>query len=97
MNLTPTELDRLTIFSAAELARRYRSLGIRLSRPEAVALICDEVLTAARRDDGGWRFALATLTGCRRSAVPPPAHSDRKRRRKGSVDYRHAHCHCPGP
>jgi urease subunit gamma/beta len=50
MNLTPTELDRLTIFSAAELARRYRSLGIRLSRPEAVALICDEVLTAARRD-----------------------------------------------
>src|ERR1700712_1852657 len=50
MNLTPTELDRLTIFSAAELARRYRSLGIKLSRPEAVALICDEVLTAARRD-----------------------------------------------
>lgn len=50
MNLTPTELDRLTIFAAAELARRYRSLGIRLSRPEAVALICDEVLTAARRD-----------------------------------------------
>ena len=37
MNLTPTNLDRLTIFSAAELARRYRSLGIRLSRPEAVA------------------------------------------------------------
>ena len=50
MNLTPTELDRLTIFSAAELARRYRSLGIRLSHPEAIALICDEVLTAARRD-----------------------------------------------
>jgi urease subunit gamma/beta len=40
----------LTIFAAAELARRYRSLGIKLSRPEAVALICDEVLTAARRD-----------------------------------------------
>ncbi len=50
MNLTPTELDRLTIFTAAELARRYRAQGIRLSRPEAVALICDEVLTAARRD-----------------------------------------------
>jgi urease subunit gamma/beta len=50
MNLTPTELDRLTIFTAAELARRYRSQGIRLSHPEAVALICDEVLTAARRD-----------------------------------------------
>jgi urease subunit gamma/beta len=50
MNLTPTELERLTIFQAAELARRYRSLGIRLSHPEAVALITDEVLTAARRD-----------------------------------------------
>jgi len=50
MNLTPTEMDRLTIFTAAELARRYRSLGIKLSHPEAVALICDEVLTAARRD-----------------------------------------------
>src|ERR1700736_2123435 len=50
MNLTPTEMDRLTIFSAAELARRYRSLGIKLSHPEAVAFITDEVMTAARRD-----------------------------------------------
>ena len=50
MNLTPTEMDRLTIFTAAELARRYRSLGIKLSHPEAVALICDEVMTAARQD-----------------------------------------------
>jgi urease subunit gamma/beta len=49
MNLTPTELERLTLFSAAELARRYRSQGIRLSHPEAVALISDEVLTAARK------------------------------------------------
>jgi urease subunit gamma/beta len=49
MNLIPTELERLTIFSAAELARRYRSLGIRLSHPEAVALITDEVMTGARR------------------------------------------------
>ncbi len=49
MNLTPTELDRLTIFSAAELARRYRAQGIRLSHPEAVALLCDEIMTAARR------------------------------------------------
>tara|TARA_R110002167_G_scaffold150720_1_gene344531 strand:+ start:65 stop:757 length:693 start_codon:yes stop_codon:yes gene_type:complete len=49
MNLTPTELERLTIFTAADLARRYREQGIRLSQPEAVALICDEVMTAARR------------------------------------------------
>lgn len=50
MNFSPTEMDRLTIFTAAELARRHRALGIRLSHPEAVALITDEVLTAARRD-----------------------------------------------
>ncbi|MFP6707423.1 MAG: urease subunit beta [Alphaproteobacteria bacterium] len=49
MNLTPTELERLTIFSAAQLARRYRGEGIRLSHPEAVALLCDEIMTAARR------------------------------------------------
>jgi len=39
MNLSPTEMDRLTIFTAAELARRHKSLGIKLSHPEAVALI----------------------------------------------------------
>lgn len=50
MNLTPTELDRLTIFTAAEMARRNRKLGIRLSHPEAVALITDEVMLAARSD-----------------------------------------------
>lgn len=49
MNLSPTERERLLIFSAAELARRYRSKGIRLSHPEAVAFICDEVMTAARQ------------------------------------------------
>jgi len=47
MHLTPRELDRLTIFSAAELARRRRSRGRRLNIPEAIALICDEVLEAA--------------------------------------------------
>jgi urease subunit gamma/beta len=47
MHLTPRELDRLTIFSAAELARRRRSRGRRLNVPEAIAVICDEVLEAA--------------------------------------------------
>ena len=48
MLLTPTEIERLTIFNAAELARRHRRRGIRLSQPEAVALICDEILMGAR-------------------------------------------------
>jgi urease subunit gamma/beta len=50
MNLSPTELDRLVIFNAAQMARRNRSLGIKLSHPEAVAYITDEVMTAARRN-----------------------------------------------
>jgi urease subunit gamma/beta len=50
LHLTPTELERLTIFQVAELARRYRAQGIRLSYPEAAGLIADEVLAAARRD-----------------------------------------------
>ena len=48
MRLTPKELDRLAIFSAAELARRRRARGLRLNHPEAVALICDELLEEAR-------------------------------------------------
>jgi urease subunit gamma/beta len=48
MLLTPTELERLTIFTAAELARRRRKRGVRLNYPEAVALICDEILERAR-------------------------------------------------
>ena len=48
MRLTPKEMDRLTIFSAAELARRRQAKGIKLNYPEAVALICDELLEAAR-------------------------------------------------
>jgi urease gamma subunit len=48
MRLTPKEMDRLTIFSAAELARRRKARGLKLNYPEAVALICDELLEDAR-------------------------------------------------
>lgn len=48
MKLTPKELDRLTIFTLAELSRRRRARGIKLNYPEAVALICDEVMEEAR-------------------------------------------------
>ena len=43
MHLTPTEEDRLRIFSAAELARRTLARGLGLNAPEATALICDEM------------------------------------------------------
>ena len=50
MNLTPTELERITVFNAAELARRNLREGIPLSHPEAVALLADEVMLAARKN-----------------------------------------------
>ncbi|GAA2225522.1 urease subunit beta [Herbiconiux moechotypicola] len=50
MNLSPTELDRLTIFTAAEFARRNLRLGILLSHPEAVAYLTDEAMLLARQD-----------------------------------------------
>jgi urease gamma subunit len=48
MRLTPRELERLQLFSAAELARKRRTRGVKLNYPEAVALICDEIIEAAR-------------------------------------------------
>ncbi len=50
MNLSPTELERLTIFTAAEFARRNLRHGVRLSHPEAVAYLTDEAMLLARQD-----------------------------------------------
>jgi len=46
--LTPTELERLTIYTAAELARKRRAKGLKLNYPEATAIIADEILEGAR-------------------------------------------------
>ena len=48
MKLTPVEKERLWLFLAAELARKRHAAGLRLNHPEAVALISDEVIEAAR-------------------------------------------------
>lgn len=48
MLLTPTELERLTIYTAAELARKRRARGLKMNYPEAVAIITDEILEGAR-------------------------------------------------
>jgi urease subunit gamma/beta len=53
MHLTPSEEDRLRVFTAAELARRALARGLLLNVPEATALICDEMHLAAR---GGASF-----------------------------------------
>lgn len=64
MRLIPWEEERLSLFVAAELARRRRAAGLRLSHPEAVALICDAMLEAARA--GG---SLADVEAAGRAAV----------------------------
>ena len=48
MQLTPTEMERLTIYVAAELARKRKARGLSLNHPEAVAFISDEILEGAR-------------------------------------------------
>ena len=60
MRLTPTERDRLLIFTAAELARARRARGVLLNVPEATALIADTVCEAAR---DGRRLAEAIEAG----------------------------------
>ena len=62
MHLTPTEMDRLIIFTAAELARRRRAKGWKLTHPEALAIICDEMHEAAR---GGATYEAVVEVGRR--------------------------------
>ncbi|MGW3961485.1 urease subunit gamma [Amycolatopsis sp. NPDC005003] len=66
MRLTPSERDRLLIFTTAELARRRLARGLRLNVPEATALIADTVCEAAR---DGCRLHEAIAAG--RAALGP--------------------------
>ena len=46
--LTPRELDKLSIYVIADLARRRRARGLKLNLPEATALITEALLEGAR-------------------------------------------------
>ncbi len=59
MRLTPTERDRLLVFSAAELARQRKARGLQLNAPEATAIIAHTVIEAAR-DGRRLREAVST-------------------------------------
>lgn len=48
MNLAPREQDKLMIYVVADLARRRRERGVALNYSEAVALISEAILEAAR-------------------------------------------------
>ncbi len=71
MRLTPWEEERLLIFTAAELARRHRSGGLLLNQPEAVALICDAMLEAARAGAGYDEVATAGRSAVAATDVMP--------------------------
>ena len=48
MHLTLREEERMQIWVAAEMSRRRLENGVLLNYPEAVSLICDEILERAR-------------------------------------------------
>ena len=46
--LSPRETEKLIIYQVADLARRRRGRGLRLNFPEAIAVITEALLEAAR-------------------------------------------------
>ena len=48
MRLSPREEDGLLIYVAADLARKRQARGLKLNYPEAVALISEAMMEAAR-------------------------------------------------
>ena len=48
MRLTPHEQERLLVHVAADVARAHQARGLRLNHPEAVAILTDWVVEAAR-------------------------------------------------
>jgi urease subunit gamma/beta len=71
MRLTAWEEERILVFSAAELARRRRERGLLLNAPEAIAIICDAMLEAARDGAGYAEIEMAGRTAVGIAQVIP--------------------------
>ena len=48
MHLSPRDIEKLLIVTAADLARRRQQRGLKLNYPEAIAIITYEILEGAR-------------------------------------------------
>jgi urease subunit gamma len=48
MMLTPREIDKMLIYSVADLARKRMSRGLKLNYSEAIAVITEAILEGAR-------------------------------------------------
>lgn len=46
--LTPKELEKLNIFTTAELSRKRKNRGLKLNHPEAMSILADHILEGAR-------------------------------------------------
>ena len=71
MELTPNELDRLLIFNIAQLAQSRRARGVKLNKPEAVALISHAVIESARDGASHSEALQAGLTAVTDSELLP--------------------------
>jgi urease subunit gamma len=48
MHLSPRELEKLLVVTAADLARRRQKRGLKLNYPESIAIITYEIMEGAR-------------------------------------------------
>ena len=48
MHLTPREIDKVLIYSVAEIALKRKAKGLKLNHPESVAVICAAAMDGAR-------------------------------------------------
>jgi urease subunit gamma/beta len=71
VELTPNELDRLLIFNVAQLAQSRRVRGVKLNKPEAVALISHAVIESARDGASHSEALQAGLTAVSDSELLP--------------------------
>ena len=69
MHLTPREQEKLLVFTAAELARRRRSRGLKLNHPEALAIITADILEGIRDGRSVSELMEAGLSILRRDEV----------------------------
>lgn len=48
MHLTPREIEKVLIYSMAEIALKRKAKGLKLNHPEAVSVICAAAMDGAR-------------------------------------------------
>jgi urease subunit gamma len=48
MHLTPREMEKILIYSLAEIALKRKAKGLKLNHPESMAIICAAAMDGAR-------------------------------------------------